>query len=91
MRPVGSEWMPWVMLGVMWTTGPRSPCFLALQVLDALCIAHSGSGTLPGAAAAAVVEKHGVRVAFLSYADHYKEWAADTLAPQASTTFDPER
>eukprot|EP00775_Hariotina_reticulata_P012519 gene12519-12653_t len=44
------------------------------QVLDALGVAHSGSGTQPVAAAPAVIERNGLRIAFLSYADHYEEY-----------------
>ncbi|KAF6254501.1 hypothetical protein COO60DRAFT_314397 [Scenedesmus sp. NREL 46B-D3] len=46
------------------------------EVLDALGIAHSGSGTRQAAAAPAFVTKAGCKVAFLSYADHYEDWAA---------------
>uniref|UniRef100_A0A383VAM1 Capsule synthesis protein CapA domain-containing protein n=1 Tax=Tetradesmus obliquus TaxID=3088 RepID=A0A383VAM1_TETOB len=51
------------------------------EVLDALGVAHSGSGTLAEAAAPAFVIKGGYKVAFLSYSDHYEDWAAGPERP----------
>ncbi|WIA16698.1 hypothetical protein OEZ85_013355 [Tetradesmus obliquus] len=51
------------------------------EVLDALGVAHSGSGTLAEAAAPAFVIKGGFKVAFLSYSDHYEDWAAGPERP----------
>ena len=45
-------------------------------ILDATGINYAGVGRQPAAAAPAVVEEGGVRVAFLSYSDHYDSWAA---------------
>jgi poly-gamma-glutamate capsule biosynthesis protein CapA/YwtB (metallophosphatase superfamily) len=63
-------------------------------VLDALGIAHSGSGTLPEAAASAFVTRGGYKVAFLSYSDHYEEWAASPEQPGINfidpASFDPK-
>lgn len=53
-----------------------------LQVLDRLGIQHAGSGTQPAAAQPAVVTTTGGhQVAFLSYSDHYEEWAATETTP----------
>ncbi len=46
------------------------------QVLDAAGIAHAGAGLLPEAPQAAVIEAAGLRVSFMSFADHYDSWAA---------------
>jgi poly-gamma-glutamate synthesis protein (capsule biosynthesis protein) len=52
------------------------------EVLDHLGIQHSGSGTQPTAAHPAVVDTPcGHRVAFLSYSDHYADWAATETTP----------
>jgi poly-gamma-glutamate capsule biosynthesis protein CapA/YwtB (metallophosphatase superfamily) len=45
-------------------------------VLDSHGIAYTGAGTAEQAAKPAIVEKLGTKIAFLSYSDHYKEWAA---------------
>lgn len=46
------------------------------DVLRQMGIAYSGVGTAAEARAPAYVEAGGLRIAFLSYADHYNEWAA---------------
>lgn len=61
-------------------------CFLCyfrnLQVLDNLGVAHSGSGTnIAEASSPAIIIRGGYKVAFLSYADHYDDWAAGTNTP----------
>jgi poly-gamma-glutamate synthesis protein (capsule biosynthesis protein) len=45
-------------------------------VLSKHGIAWAGVGTLEQAVQPAVVEQLGIKIAFLSYSDHYKEWAA---------------
>lgn len=52
------------------------------QVLTELGIQHAGSGTQPTASQPAVVTTpSGHRVAFLSYSDHYEDWAATETTP----------
>jgi hypothetical protein len=53
-----------------------------LQVLDQLGIQHTGSGIQPTAAQPVhLTTPSGHRVAFLSYADHYADWAATEATP----------
>ena len=47
-----------------------------MDVLKQAEISFGGVGKLPEAAAPTVVERAGTTVAFLSYSDHYAEWAA---------------
>lgn len=47
-----------------------------MQVLDAAGVKYAGVGTPAAAAAPAEVEEGGVKVAFLSYSDHYNTWKA---------------
>ncbi|KAL4424873.1 hypothetical protein ABPG77_002096 [Micractinium sp. CCAP 211/92] len=46
------------------------------RVLSAAGIAHAGVGLAPEAAAPAILERAGLKLSFLSYADHYDRWAA---------------
>lgn len=55
---------------------------LTHQVLDDLAVAHSGSGlNIKEASEPAIISRGGYKLAFLSYADHYDDWAAGKDKP----------
>lgn len=69
-----------------WQTDGVSCCAVnktrKVQVLHLLGVSHAGSGLQPAASQpAAVTTPSGHRVAFLSYSDHYEDWAATTDTP----------
>jgi hypothetical protein len=64
--------------------------FVHLQVLEQLGIQHTGSGVQPTAGQpVAVTTPSGHRVMFLSYSDHYADWAATATTPGINY-IDPE-
>ena len=52
-----------------------------ISTLQSADIAHAGAGNSTEAHLPAFVTVNGVRVGFLSYSDHYKEWAAKSTSP----------
>lgn len=59
------------------------------RVLHAAGIACAGAGRAEEAAAPAILERAGLKLAFLSYADHYDRWAASEHRPGINY-IDPE-